>query len=352
MKILYGVQGTGNGHISRARMMAKHFAARGSQVDYLFSGRPPERYFDMEAFGHYQTRTGLSFATRDGAISYWHTLTESHPIQFLQEIRDLDVSTYDLIITDFEPVTAWAGKLAGKPVIGIGHQYAFHYDGVPHSKRYWLSRIIMRCFAPVTIGLGLHWSDFGGPIVPPIINPAVEGKSGDKIVVYLPFENQQTVTALLMQLPEYQFVQYSPELEDSQCHNVQLSKTNLSGFKRDLANCRAVICNAGFELISECLHLGKAVLAKPVVGQGEQDANALALRQLDFADTIATLNLADIQHWLKHCPSRQPIIYPDVAAELVDWVLNGECHNPDKLARQLWRQTRLLSAGEGLVANS
>ncbi len=339
MKILYGVQGTGNGHISRARMMAKHFAARNTQVDYLFSGRDPERYFDMEAFGNYQTRTGLSFATRNGAISYWHTLTESHPVQFVQEIRNLDVSGYDLIITDFEPVTAWAGKLAGKPVIGIGHQYAFHHNGVPSSQRYWLSRVIMRCFAPVSFGLGLHWSDFGGPIMPPIINPEVEGKAGDKIVVYLPFENQQTVTALLMQLPEYHFVQYSPELEDNQCHNVQLRKTSLAGFKRDLANSRAVICNAGFELISECLHMGKSVLAKPVLGQGEQDANALALRQLKVADTIESLDRNAIRRWLNNCPSRQAIIYPDVAEALVDWVLDGIYNNPGALARRLWQQT-------------
>ncbi|HCS28312.1 MAG TPA: glycosyltransferase, partial [Spongiibacteraceae bacterium] len=51
MRILYGVQGTGNGHISRARMMARHFTLRGSKVDYLFSGRDLGRYFDMQCFG-------------------------------------------------------------------------------------------------------------------------------------------------------------------------------------------------------------------------------------------------------------------------------------------------------------
>jgi UDP:flavonoid glycosyltransferase YjiC (YdhE family) len=37
MKILYGVQGTGNGHISRARLMADAFSRRNDvEVDYLF----------------------------------------------------------------------------------------------------------------------------------------------------------------------------------------------------------------------------------------------------------------------------------------------------------------------------
>jgi UDP:flavonoid glycosyltransferase YjiC (YdhE family) len=35
MKILYGVQGTGNGHITRARIMAKAFADAGVQVDWV-----------------------------------------------------------------------------------------------------------------------------------------------------------------------------------------------------------------------------------------------------------------------------------------------------------------------------
>ncbi|MGB1544234.1 MAG: glycosyltransferase family protein, partial [Spongiibacter marinus] len=80
MKLLYGVQGTGNGHISRARMMAKHFAARNVDVQYLFSGRSPEQYFDMDVFGDFQLRHGLTFATRDGRISTLQTLRESRPL--------------------------------------------------------------------------------------------------------------------------------------------------------------------------------------------------------------------------------------------------------------------------------
>jgi UDP:flavonoid glycosyltransferase YjiC (YdhE family) len=39
MKILYGVQGTGNGHITRARAMAAEMHAAGVEVDFVFSGR-------------------------------------------------------------------------------------------------------------------------------------------------------------------------------------------------------------------------------------------------------------------------------------------------------------------------
>ena len=119
MRILYGVQGTGNGHISRCRLMAKALQAEGVQVDYVLSGRDADAYFDMQAFGEYRCLPGLSFATKDGAIDLWATVNRSQPLQLLRDIRQLSLDDYDLIISDFEPVTAWAAKRQNRPVLGI-----------------------------------------------------------------------------------------------------------------------------------------------------------------------------------------------------------------------------------------
>ena len=62
MRILYGVQGTGNGHISRCRLIAQSLQAAGAEVDYVFSGREAAAYFDMQAFGDYRALPGLTFA--------------------------------------------------------------------------------------------------------------------------------------------------------------------------------------------------------------------------------------------------------------------------------------------------
>jgi hypothetical protein len=47
----------------------------------------------------------------------------------------------------------------------------------------------------------------------------------------------------------------------------------------DLAAARAVVCTAGFTLLSEALYLGKPVLALPNRGFFEQALNALYLRR-------------------------------------------------------------------------
>jgi len=70
MKILYGIQGTGNGHISRARMLARHFQKTNIDVTYLFSGRDRDDFFDMEIFGDFICVRGLTFYSIDGAVSY------------------------------------------------------------------------------------------------------------------------------------------------------------------------------------------------------------------------------------------------------------------------------------------
>ncbi len=341
MRILYGVQGTGNGHISRARMMARHFQRRGADVDFLFSGRAPQRYFDMEPFGDYQLRTGLTFVTERGSICYRRTLLENRPLRFVSEVRRLDVSGYDLILTDFEPTVAWAGRLAKKNVVGFGHQYAFAHAGVPMAGISPLDGVIMRHFAPVSLGLGLHWAPFGAPILPPIINPDVQraavAGSEAPVLVYLPFEDQAEVTAVLSQLPQRHFLQYAPDLDDAECGNVSLRRTCLEGFKRDQQRAGAVICNAGFELISECLHLGLPVLAKPVRGQGEQRANAVALTQLGLAKAFDTLDAPVIAGWLAAPLTPTPQGYPDVAAAVVDWLLDGRSESLQSLSTRLWQ---------------
>lgn len=345
MKLLYGVQGTGNGHIARARMMAHHFAKRDIEVQYLFSGRPPEQYFDMAAFGDYWHYAGLTFATEQGRISNIKTLRQLRPLQFIRDLRNIDLSAFDAVITDFEPLTAWAGRLQNKAVIGIGHQYAFGNAAVPESGADLRNRLIMRYFAPARFRLGLHWNHFNAAIAPPIINPEERrAAAAEHILVYLPFEDQQRVCATLQNIPQYQFIQYAPQLSDISIGNVAQRKTSLHGFKHHLCSARAVICNAGFELISECLHMGIPALAKPVSGQAEQLGNAAALKQLNLASVMDEFSQHTIEQWLLNIPAQTPQHYPDVAEAICDWVLKGQWHDNEALVNQLWQETGIQTA--------
>lgn len=342
MKIFYGVQGTGNGHLSRARAMARALSGyQDVEVDWLFSGRPRHQYFDMHLFGDFQCRSGLTFHSRAGRVQPLKTLRNVDLFQLRRDIRSLDLSGYDLVISDYEPITARAARHQALPCVGVGHQYAFCHS-VPERGGNPLTRAIMQNFAPVTTAVGLHWHHFEQPILPPIVDIDGElqpGGSENRVLVYLPFEDQGPLLALFRQFPEYQFYIYAPvhhKRDDGNLHTRPLSR---DGFRRDLADSFWVICNAGFELISEALQLGKRILAKPLGGQLEQLSNAAALEQLGYASVEDRIDHRALDFWFDCAPEVIRPRYPDVAAALARWVHGGCTDSVEKLCQQLWSES-------------
>lgn len=341
MKVLYGIQGTGNGHITRARVMANAFATRNDvHVDYLFSGREPNKYFDMEIFGDYQTRTGLTFVSQNGAISHWKTIASAKPLTLIRDINRLDLSGYDLVLNDFEPISAWAAQKQNIPSISISHQAAFMH-AVPKQGDTFIDRMIMANFAPTKIRLGVHWYHFGHDIMPPFIEDKLSQTGiGEHFLVYLPFENLNEIRALLEPLSEHNFVCFHPDVsDDADEGNIKWRKTSKKDFHTALHFANGVIANGGFELSSECLQLGKKLLIKPLNGQFEQLSNALTLRQLGLCSTMETLDTDEVEAWLG-ASSSEPIRFPSDPNVLIDWLVARQWNNTREICERLWTMVK------------
>ncbi|MDR0781367.1 MAG: hypothetical protein LBF16_11855 [Pseudomonadales bacterium] len=347
MRILYGVQGTGNGHISRA--LAMHAALQkfpGIDVTWLLSSRPCAQALGSSIACEW--RKGLSFVARNGCIDLWQTLRQADLRQFWRDVNRFDFSGYDLVVSDYEPVIAHAARKRGIAVTGIGHQYAF-LQQIPRRGDNLAVNALMKNYAPVTTPVGLHWHHFDQGILPPIVDvsqPADPAQvQPNKIIAYLPFENVAAICALLRGFDDYHFYIYHPELQDHDSGNLHLRAISRTGFKQDLFTCAGVITNAGFELISECLQWRKKIIAKPLHGQMEQLSNAAALEQLGYATVINTLAAAPIRRALEEATPRISVHYPDVAQALAQWIATGQHESIDVLAERLWQQSSLEFAG-------
>ncbi len=340
VKVLYGVQGTGNGHISRAGAMNKAFAElKRFQVSWIMSGRPREQIMCCDDYNWYR---GMTFSTSNGRIEVLNTIAGNNLLQFMHDISELCLDNYDLIISDFEPVVSWAAKKQGKKTLGIGHQHAFFYP-VPVAGNNKLSELTMKYFAPADIKLGLHWHHFDQPILPPIVDMldvSLEQKVvSDKVLVYLPFENQDKLVQLFKDLPQWNFYIYSAEMEDYNLGNIHTRSISKTGFKNDLVSANALITNSGFELISESLVLGKRILTKPLHGQIEQLSNARALAELDYATVISEITLKAISQWLERPGKACQVQYPDVAKAIAKWINEEQSKSIEELSSELWAQT-------------
>jgi len=227
-------------------------------------------------------------------------------------------------------------------VLGIGHQYAFKHD-IPKEGSDPLAKQIMNYFAPADIGIGLHWHHFGQPILPPVIEtPALPTHIyKNKIVVYLPFENPHDVIKLLAPFSNFQFHIYSPVVVASTFDHITCNPLSLIGFQKDLYDCGGIISNAGFELASEALQLGKKILAKPLHSQMEQISNAAALHQLGYGHVMKDMDASVIEHWL-HEDHAIRITYPNIAKILVQWLQDGMPKMDSDFIENVWDTVNVL----------
>ena len=118
MKVLYAIQGTGNGHISRAREIIPLLQKR-CETDILISGYQA----DIEIPFHVKHRLqGLSFIFgKKGGIDLRKTYNKADTLRLMQEIKELAVEEYDFVLNDFEPVSAWACYRKKIPCIALSH---------------------------------------------------------------------------------------------------------------------------------------------------------------------------------------------------------------------------------------
>jgi uncharacterized protein (TIGR00661 family) len=343
MKILYGVQATGNGHICRSREVIAELKLRGHDVRVILSGRTPDLIREMEVFEPYTIHRGLTFVTEKGKLKYCKTAVQLNFPQFYRDIASFDPSGCDLVVTDFEPISARIARRHGIPSIGISHQCAFSYN-IPMVKGNPLGRFILKNFAPADHMLGLHWHHFDQPILPPIVPDHFEKDlcvTANKVLVYLPFEDLGEIGSLLRDMRSHDFHIYHgscKQLRDED--NLHYRPYSRTGFLRDLCECNGVICNSGFELPSEALHLGKRVLTKPLACQIEQESNAIAMARLELGTVSRKLSTNAIRNWLEASPSSylRPMNFPNVAALIAEWIGSGRWDDIAGFARAVWQR--------------
>lgn len=345
MKILYGIQGTGNGHLTRARALVPYLRAQKVTIDFVISGRKPADLFDADIFNdRIQFFEGANLASKNGQLSVYKTLTQNRFLPFLKDVLNLDFNDYDLVVSDFEPITAWGAKLRNKTSLGLSHQAAFSFP-VPKIKGFTASKMLTRCIAPCQFQVGFHFHHFGYPILPPLIETISAGQpTPNDYVVYMPFENKEQVIQWLTPFSNAHFTLYCDVKEQIQLNHISLQPLSHDLFHKHLQTATGVICNAGFGLLSESLHLGKKLFVKPLLGQYEQLSNALALQIMRRGTVATSLNHNLLAQWL-NLDIPDNLHFNAVAEPLAKWICRGDLVNKEELLSTVWSDNRFDYSG-------
>ena len=339
MNILYGVNATGNGHISRSRITISELKKRGHNVTVLFSGRDVKDFFNLEEFRPYIIKKGFTFVFRKGKLNVFKTLLNIDLIQFVRDVFKIK-KEYDVVVTDFEPISAYAARKLGIHCIGIGHQYSF-LKKIPKSIKMKLASLFfLRFYTPINSTISSHFYHFNQSILPPFIEKVLKNQNTvpfmkNTFLVYLVWEERDQMISILNTIKGNEFIYYSSVEKEIQIGNVTLKPYSNKNFKEDLMACNGLLTNAGFQLPAEAIYLGKKILCKPLSGQPEQEHNAKILKKLQHATVCSELTKDKIEHWIRNGNQKKEL-YNESIVLIIEMIENPKKDFANKISK-LWK---------------
>ena len=199
--ILYGVNGEGAGHSTRAKEVLSHLVANGHTVHVASFDRGLRNLQgDFEVTEIY----GFRFSYVNNRVRYKRTIAKNlitvpQAAKSLRRLTDLvDECKIDLVITDFEPMTCHVGHNRRLPVIAIDNQHCLTNTIVTYPREYRrdaaAAKLVTRLMTP-RANAYLVISFFSAPIrkrntflFPPLLRQEILNASptdGEHVLVYV-----------------------------------------------------------------------------------------------------------------------------------------------------------------------
>ncbi len=320
MKVLYAIQGTGNGHISRAREIIPYLQDY-CQCDILISGTQCDVELDVPVKYRFK---GLSFVFgKNGGIDLWNTTMNASLPTLHREIAQLPVEDYDFVINDFEPVSAWACQKKKVPCISLSHQVSLLNKKVPFpEEQSHFGRFVLRNYAPTMMQIGFHFQSYDNNIYTPVIRKQVRECMIDELdyyTVYLPAFDDKRLTKKLSYFDNANWHVFSKHAKLAyELDNIIVKPITNDEFVADMAKSKGVLCGAGFETPAEALFLNKKLMVIPMKGQFEQQCNAAALELMGVPviKNLKKKQFETIGQWLDS-DEKVKVNYPDITRIII-----------------------------------
>jgi uncharacterized protein (TIGR00661 family) len=260
-----------------------------AEVDVLISGIQGDLKLPFEVK---YIRHGISYIFgKDGGIDYLKTVTSLKLFRYVRDLINVDLDEYDLIVSDFEPLTAWASKFAGKKCVGLSHQAAFLSTHAPRPKwKNLFAEYLFHFFAPCSHPIGLHYQPYDDFVYTPVVRKEIRDLELDYdknlVLVYLPAYDDHVLIEHFSKVKDVRWRVFSKHTSERFVEdNVEVNPVGREAWLEALRVSASAITGAGFAGTSEMLFLHKRLLAIPMPDQYEQLCNAIALDQMGVTIT-------------------------------------------------------------------
>ncbi|SFI33741.1 glycosyltransferase family protein [Planctomicrobium piriforme] len=304
MRIVYGCNSQGQGHLSKAAVLVPLLEARGHDVRVISSGHQPPSIYHFRWHRHLP---GLPYVLIGGKTDYRKTAegwfrTLPRTWRALQELQRM-VREFqpELIISDFEPLTGSPFLSPGCEVVSMCRQVALLDPDVPLPECENFQRQIAGTMIRIyTMGatrlFGFHYSPASYRCLPPVVRedllttPVTAGKH---LFIY---NYHHTGSGNLQRMLDWSQKRGVPiraygfpgEIARGQHGNVLMQPSDRHQMLLDMASCRAAIVTSGVMTPLEAFLLRKPVITVPLEDQWEQYTNAWQMEQAGMAKMSRT----------------------------------------------------------------
>jgi uncharacterized protein (TIGR00661 family) len=294
MKILFGVQTEGNGHITQAIAVKQYLKQNGYDVSKAFAAskkRGLSKYFTDEF--DVVEYDGFDFVFDSvGRVIIWKTLLKNTlelPRLILSFIKICNVirkEKPDAIFNYYEPLVGLTSLFFRNiKYVSFGHQYAMDSSIYPRINGYPVQKLFLRIINKITslrakiVALSYYeFNDEEMIVSPPMLRSesySVSDKKEDFVLVYL--MNEDMLPQLFSEAKKYPDIKIECFTKLTKQHNElpNVKLYNLDGklFQEKMKVCKAVICSGGFETSAEAIYQKKPLLMIPMPNHYEQRAN-------------------------------------------------------------------------------
>lgn len=245
----------------------------------------------------------------------------------LRQLDDIVAETQpDVIINFFEPIAAFYALTRHKrpPVVAIGHQFMFQHPGYVRTPELWKQLFSMKIYTRLLgarstkLALSLYSAPdlpekkifVGPPILRKQLFSLVSNPNGDFVLVYLlnhGYAEQIIAWSDANPSTKLHCFYDKPGAPAELKHSPSLTFHKLDGekFLQMMAQCRHVVCTAGFESVSEAAWLGKPLFLVPVENHVEQQVNAIDAQQFGIGLAEKSFNLDRLAELPERLPTEK-----------------------------------------------
>ena len=294
MKILFGVQTEGNGHITQCIATKQYLQSQGIEVTTAFAAKKKRglpKYFTDEF--NVIDYNGFDFVFDNvGRVVIWKTIVKNTfelprlIVSFIKICVIIQKEKPDAIFNYYEPLVGLTALFFKNiKYVSFGHQYAMDSVIYPRINGYIVQKLFLSIINKITsirakiVALSYYeFNDATMIVSPPILRAesySISDKKEDFVLVYL--MNEDMLPQLISQAKKYPDIniQCFTKLTKQYDELPNLKLFNLDGklFQEKMKVCKSVVCSGGFETSAEAIYQNKPLLMIPMPNHYEQHAN-------------------------------------------------------------------------------